>query len=76
LITQGYNVTTVGNADRADYAQSELVIHGEAKAATVNALMDWFGITEDRVTTQPAAEDRDIVVVIGNDQTQAQAATP
>ena len=76
LITQGYNVTTVGNADRADYAESELMIYGEAKSATVNALMDWFGITEDRVTTQPAAEDRDIAVVIGNDQTQAQAATP
>ena len=73
LITQGYNVTTVGNADRADYGQSELVIYGEAKAATVDALMNWFSITEDRVSTQPAVEDRDITVIIGGDQAQAGA---
>ncbi len=76
LITQGYNVTTVGNADNADYGESELVIHGEIKTATVNALMNWFGITEDRVSTQPAAEDRDITVVVGDDQVQAQLAKP
>ena len=76
LITQGYNVTTVGNADHADYGQSELVIYGESKAATIDALMNWFSITEDRVSTQPAVEDRDISVIIGGDQAQAQAAQP
>ncbi len=76
LITQGFNVTTVGNADHADYGRSELVIYGEAKPATVNALMSWFGITEDRVSSQPAAQDRDITIIVGGDQAQAQAAKP
>lgn len=76
LITQGYNVTTVGNADNADYVQSELVIYGEAKTATVDALLEWFGITEDRVTTMPAMEDRDIAVIMGGDQSQGQLVKP
>lgn len=71
LITQGFNVTTVGNADRADYAKSVLAIYGEPKQATVDALMTWFGISEDRVTTEPAAADRDIVVIVGSDQSQS-----
>ncbi len=73
LITQGYNVTTVGNADRADYDKSTLVIYGSPKQATVDALMTWFGISEDRVTTQPADEDKDIAVIVGGDQSVAAA---
>jgi hypothetical protein len=60
----------VGNADRADYTKSTLQIYGEAKEATVDALMTWFGISEDRVSTQPVAEDKDIVVIVGSDQSQ------
>lgn len=74
LVTEGYNVTTVGNADRADYDQSALVIYGEPKQATVDALMTWLGISEDRVSTQPAAEDRDIGVIVGSDQATEAAA--
>lgn len=73
LVTQGYNVTTVGNADRADYGKSTLIIYGDPKQATVDALMTWFSISEDRVTTQPATEDRDIAVVVGSDQAEAAA---
>lgn len=76
LVTEGYNVVAVGNADRADYEQSSLVIYGEPKQATVDALMTWFGISEDRVTTQPAADDKDIAVIVGTDQSQPAAAAP
>jgi polyisoprenyl-teichoic acid--peptidoglycan teichoic acid transferase len=75
LVTEGYDITTVGNADRADYTRSALIIYGEPKQATVDALMTWFGISEDRVTTQPAAEDKDIGVIVGSDQSQATATT-
>ncbi len=74
LVTQGYNVVTVGNADRADYDKSSLVIYGEPKQATVDGLMTWFGISEDHVTTLPAADDRDIAVIVGSDQSAAAAA--
>jgi hypothetical protein len=73
LVTQGFNVTTVGNADRADYVKSQLVIYGEPKQATVDALMTWFGISEDRVSTEPAAEDKDIAVIVGSDQSETTA---
>jgi polyisoprenyl-teichoic acid--peptidoglycan teichoic acid transferase len=76
LVTEGYNVVAVGNADRADYEQSALVIYGEPKQATVDALMTWFGISEERVTTQPAADDKDIAVIVGTDQSQPAAAAP
>lgn len=70
LVAQGFNVTTVGNAERADYTESALVIYGDPKQATVDALMTWFGIPESRVSTQPAATDKDIVVIVGSDQSQ------
>jgi LCP family protein required for cell wall assembly len=74
LVTQGFNITTVGNADRADYDKSALLIYGEPKQATVDALMTWFSISEDRVSTQPAAEDKDITVIVGSDQSEMTAA--
>ena len=76
LLSQGFSVIAIGNADRTDVGQTELIIHGEPKQATITALMTWFGITEDRVTTQPAADDRDLSVILGDDQLQAQAAAP
>jgi len=76
LVTQGFNVTTVGNAENADFARSELVIYGEPKVATVEALLTWFDIPEERVTTQPEAEDKDIAIIVGSEQTQVQAVKP
>jgi hypothetical protein len=73
-MTEGYNVTAVGNADRGDYGQSELVIYGDPKEATIDALLTRFGISEDRVSTQPASEDRDIAIIVGGDQSAATAA--
>ena len=74
LMTEGFDVTAVGNADRADYGQSELVIYGDPKQATVAALLTRFGISEDRVSTQPASEDRDIAIIVGDDQAETAAA--
>jgi polyisoprenyl-teichoic acid--peptidoglycan teichoic acid transferase len=73
LVPQGYNITIVGNAERADYDKSSLIIYGEPKQATVDALMTWFGIPEERVSTQPGASDRDIAVIVGSDQSSVAA---
>lgn len=74
LAAEGFNVTAVGNAERADYTQSELVIYGDPKTATIDALLTRFGISEDRVSTRPVAEDRDIAIIVGNDQMETAAA--
>jgi hypothetical protein len=36
--------------------------------------MTWFGISEDRVSTEPEGEDKDIVVIVGSDQSSAETA--
>jgi hypothetical protein len=74
LVGEGFTVTAVGNADRADFTQSELIIYGDPKQATIDALLTRFGISEDRVSTQPAAADRDIAIIVGADQAQATVA--
>ena len=71
LETEGFDVTAVGNADRADYGQCELVIYGDPKPATIDALLTRFGISEDRVSTQPADADKDIAIIVGSDQAQS-----
>lgn len=74
LAAEGFNITAVGNAERADYGQSELVIYGDPKQATIDALLTRFGISEDRVSTRPAADDRDIAIIVGGDQGETTAA--
>ena len=62
-------MTTVGNADRADYDKSTLVIYGEPKQATVDALMTrvWHLA---RIASEPSRgeADKDIAVIVGSDQ--------
>lgn len=74
LVTEGFNITAVGNAERADYGQSELLIYGDPKQATIDALLTRFGISEDRVRTQPASDERDIAIIVGSDQASTTAA--
>jgi LCP family protein required for cell wall assembly len=74
LASDGYNITAVGNADRADYGQSELLIYGDPKQATIGALLVRFGISEDRVSTRPGEDDRDIAIIVGDDQSETAAA--
>ncbi len=68
LITAGFNVIAVGNAETADYAETTLVTHDGQTPATVQALRDRFGITDDRVRAEPANSAVDVILIIGQDQ--------
>jgi polyisoprenyl-teichoic acid--peptidoglycan teichoic acid transferase len=71
LITNGFNVTTVGNADNADYADTWLVTHGDKAPATVEALARWLNIPPDRIRSEPPSELVDVTVIAGTDQVSA-----
>ncbi len=73
LVTNGYNVVTVGNADRADYEATWLITYGDAAPATVEALVQRFGIPPERIRSEPPSEQTDIALVVGNDQVQTMA---
>lgn len=75
LITNGFNVTTVGNADRVDYTETWLVSYGDTKPATVEALAQWFKIPPSRIRSEPPSDTVDVTLIIGQDQVQA-ATTP
>ncbi len=72
LITAGFNVVTVGNADRADYAETWLVSHGETAPATLEELARRFGIPADRILSEPSATDVDVTLIVGQDQVSEQ----
>lgn len=68
LVTGGFNVVNVGNADRADYAETWLVAHGDKTPTTLEALARWFSIPVDRILSEPAATDVDVTLIVGADQ--------
>ena len=74
LITSGFNVINVGNADSADYAETWLVTHGDNTPATVEALARWFDIPPDRIRSEPPSDQVDVTIIVGSDQVQAAAA--
>jgi polyisoprenyl-teichoic acid--peptidoglycan teichoic acid transferase len=74
LLTGGFNVTMVGNADRADYSDTWLVTYGDQAPATVEALVQWFNIPADHIRSEPPSKQMDITVIVGNDQAQAAVA--
>jgi len=76
LITAGFNVIAVGNADRADYAETWLASHGQAAPATLEALAQWFDIPPERVRSEPTAEDVEITLIVGEDQVSPAPPTP
>jgi LCP family protein required for cell wall assembly len=71
LITGGFNVITVGNADRADYADTWLVTHGDKAPATVEALARWFNIPPDRIRSEAPSDELDVTIIVGADQAPA-----
>ena len=73
LRAQGYNVTGVGNAERVDYAQTWLVTHGDGKPATREALIRQYGISPDRIRSEPPSDTVDLTVILGSDQVQKAA---
>lgn len=72
LITAGFNVVTVGNAERADYAETWLVSHGETAPATLEELARRFAIPADRIRSEPASADVDLTLIVGQDQASVQ----
>ncbi len=74
LITAGFNVVAVGNADRADYAETWLVKHTDAAPATVEALAQWFQVPPERIRAELTEADQDLTLIIGADQIAATTA--
>ncbi len=74
LITGGFNVITVGNADSAGYTETELVTHGDKTPATVEALARWFNIPPDRIRSEPPSDQVDVTIIVGTDQAPTAAA--
>ncbi len=68
LQADGFTVAAVGNADRADYAQTVLITHGDRTPATREALVRRYNIPPDRVRSEPAADGKDLTVILGGDQ--------
>lgn len=68
LITAGFNVVAVGNADRADYAETWLVTHGENAPATLEVLAAWFKVPPERIRNEPKADEHELTLIIGQDQ--------
>jgi hypothetical protein len=68
LQADGFTVAAVGNAERADYAQTVLITHGDRTPATREALVRRYAIPPDRVRSEPTAEGKDLTVILGADQ--------
>lgn len=73
LAADGFQVVAVGNADRADYEQTTLITYGDGKDVTREALAGRFGITPDRVRSEPPSESADLALIIGADHIAANA---
>ncbi len=68
LITDGFNVTTVGNADQDDYAETMIISHGNKAPTTVEALARRLNVSPDRVKSGEPSDAADITVIVGADQ--------
>jgi LCP family protein required for cell wall assembly len=67
LRAQGLNVTTVGNADRLDYAKS-IIIDYTGKPYTAKYLMDLMGLSESQILSQSNPDSGvDLAVILGAD---------
>jgi LCP family protein required for cell wall assembly len=74
LSTLGFNVVAIGNAATADYAETLLITHGDGTPGTLETLVQRFGITPDRIRSEPPSESADLTLVVGADQIQTSAA--
>ena len=53
LTADGYNVVSLGNADRGDYTQSRLIVYGDSKPSTREELARRFGVAPANVRWEP-----------------------
>jgi len=75
LTAAGYTIVNLGNADRGDYAQTQIVVYGEGKTVSREELVRRFSLTPNRVRFEPAADAVDLTLIVGADQAQAQSVT-
>jgi len=73
LQTQGFQITSYGNADRFDYAKTVLIDFSSGKDATVTTLAKLFRVDPDNLRRTPNIKsDVDIRVILGADWTPPQ----
>ncbi len=70
LSTLGFNVVAIGNAATADYAETIIVSHGDGAPQSLEGLVQRFGITPDRIHSEPPSDTADLTLVVGADQIQ------
>jgi hypothetical protein len=66
LVSADSQITIVGNADRFDYATTQIVYYDDAFAGAAAQLQQLFGVGEVTKSTTPA-DSEDVTVIIGND---------
>jgi len=74
LSDAGYDVVAIGNAERADYAQTWLISHGDTKPKSREALARRFGIIPEHVVSDPPSDNVDLTLIVGQDQAAPQVA--
>ncbi|MEY2451068.1 MAG: hypothetical protein QOD92_642 [Acidimicrobiaceae bacterium] len=66
LVTARSQITIVGNADRFDYATTEIVYYDDAFANAAAELQQLFGVGQATKSTTPT-DSEDVTVIIGKD---------
>jgi LCP family protein required for cell wall assembly len=74
LSTLGFNIVAIGNAAQADFAQTTVITHGDGAPATLEALVQRFSISPDRILSDPPSDTVDLTLVVGADQIKTSAA--
>jgi len=73
LTADGYNVVSLGNADRGDYTQSRLIVYGDSKPSTREELARRFNVAPANVRWEPTSDTTDLTLIVGKDQAMAKA---
>jgi hypothetical protein len=73
LTADGYNVVSLGNADRGDYTQSRLIVYGDSKPSTREELARRFSVAPANVRWEPTSDTTDLTLIVGQDQAMAKA---
>ena len=66
LVSADSQITLVGNADRFDYATTEIVYYDDAFASAATSLQQLLGVGQAIKSTTPA-DSEDVTVIIGKD---------
>jgi hypothetical protein len=73
LTAAGYTIVNLGNADRGDYAQTQIIVHGDGKTTSREELVRRFNLTPSRVRSEPPSDSVDLTLILGADQAQAKS---